>query len=290
MKLRAWLLAARPKTLTAGAVPVVVGTAFAYADQKRIDWLMFLFALLGAIFIQIATNFINDALDFQRGADTAERLGPTRVTQAGLLTPQAVLRGATICFLLALACGVPLVLRGGYPLIAIGLLSIAAAYVYTGGPYPLAYHGLGELFVMIFFGLVAVSGSYYVQTATITWPVIAAGAAVGSISTALLAVNNLRDLESDRRSGKKTLAARFGSRFAKGEIAFFALLPFFLLGPIAWRYRTALLLIPLAALPIALRLAMLSRRLTGRDLNRCLGMSAGLLTSFGVLLSIAVLL
>jgi 1,4-dihydroxy-2-naphthoate polyprenyltransferase len=290
MKLRAWLLAARPKTLTAGAVPVVVGTAFAYADQKRIDWLMFLFALLGAIFIQIATNFINDALDFQRGADTAERLGPTRVTQAGLLTPQAVLRGATICFLLALACGVPLVLRGGYPLIAIGLLSIAAAYVYTGGPYPLAYHGLGELFVMIFFGLVAVSGSYYVQTATITWPVIAAGAAVGSISTALLAVNNLRDLESDRRSGKKTLAARFGSRFAKGEIAVFALLPFFLLGPIAWRYRTALLLIPLAALPIALRLAMLSRRLTGRDLNRCLGMSAGLLTSFGVLLSIAVLL
>lgn len=285
-----WLLAARPQTLTAGAVPVVVGTAFAYADGPRIDWSLFTFALLGAIFIQIATNFINDALDFKKGADTAERLGPLRVTQAGLLTPEAVLRGATVCFLLALLCGVPLVLRGGFPLLAIGLASVAAAYAYTGGPYPLAYHGLGELFVMVFFGLVAVGGSYYVQTGRMTPAVIAAGGAVGSISTALLAVNNLRDLDHDRRSGKRTLAARFGARFAKSEITFFALVPFLLLGPIGWRYRSLVLFLPLLALPLALRLATLAHRLSGKELNRCLGMSAGLLTAFGCLLSVALVL
>jgi 1,4-dihydroxy-2-naphthoate octaprenyltransferase len=288
--LRPWLLAARPGTLTAGAVPVVVGTAFAHADGSRIAWPLFTFALLGAVFIQIATNFINDALDFRKGADTAERLGPLRVTQAGLLTPEAVLRGATVCFLLALLCGVPLVLRGGFPLLAIGLASVSAAYAYTGGPYPLAYHGLGELFVMLFFGLVAVGGSYYVQTGAMTAAVLAGGAAVGSISTALLAINNLRDMESDRRSGKRTLAARFGSRFATSEIALFALAPFFLMAPIGWRYRSLLLLLPLLALPMALRLATLARRLSGKDLNRCLGMSAGLLTLFGGLLSVALML
>jgi 1,4-dihydroxy-2-naphthoate octaprenyltransferase len=288
--LRPWLLAARPKTLTAGAVPVVVGTAFACADGPRIAWSLFTFALLGAIFIQIATNFINDALDFRKGADTADRIGPLRVTQAGLLTPEAVLRGAAVCFLLAILCGVPLVLRGGFPLLVIGLASVAAAYAYTGGPYPLAYHGLGELFVMVFFGLVAVGGSYYVQTGKMTPAVIAAGGAVGSISTALLAVNNLRDLDHDRRSGKRTLAARFGARFAKSEITFFALVPFLLLAPIGWRYRSLVLFLPLLALPLALRLAILARRLSGKELNRCLGMSAGLLTAFGCLLSVALLL
>ena len=156
-----WLLAARPKTLAASVTPVLVGTALAFRDLATMLWQPFVFALLGAVFIQIGTNYVNDALDFRKGADTHTRLGPLRVTAAGLLSAEAVLRGAYICFFLAALCGIPLILRGGWPIAVIGIASIAAAYAYTGGPYPLAYHGLGEVFVMIFFGLVAVCGSFW---------------------------------------------------------------------------------------------------------------------------------
>src|SRR3954468_7736610 len=207
-----WLLAARPKTLAAAVTPVLVGTALARISTAPIHWPSFVFALLGAVFIQIGTNYVNDALDFKKGADTHARLGPLRVTQAGLLDADAVLRGAYVCFVLAALCGIPLILRGGWPIAAIGIVSIVAAYAYTGGPYPLAYHGLGEVFVMIFFGLVAVCGSFYLQQLTLDVTAWIGGIAAGSLAVVILAINNLRDIDNDRASNKRTLAARFGER------------------------------------------------------------------------------
>lgn len=154
-----WIIATRPKTLSAAVVPVLIGTGLAIRDGHRIHWLYFACALVGAVFIQIATNLINDALDFKKGADTKDRLGPLRVTAAGLLRPESVMRGAYACLFLAALCGIPLIYRAGWPLFVIGVASIIAAYAYTGGPYPLAYYGLGEIFVILFFGFVAVGGT-----------------------------------------------------------------------------------------------------------------------------------
>jgi len=265
-----WILAARPQTLSASVVPVFVGTALAH----DIHWIMFSCALFGAIFIQIGTNLVNDALDFKRGADTAERLGPLRVTQAGLLTATAVLRGAYVCFFLAALCGIPLIIRGGWPLLVIGVASILAAYAYTGGPYPLAYHGLGELFVLIFFGIIAVGGSYYVQRLQIDRAALIAGFAVGCLAVALLAINNLRDVASDRGSNKKTLVVRFGETFGRLEIAFCVLVPFIAVAFIIW--------IPLVALPLALILLRCVQRAKGAELNRCLAIAGALQWAFGI--------
>src|SRR5437764_8536784 len=212
-----WLLALRPKTLSAAVVPVLIGSALA----SHIDWLIFAFALSGALFIQIGTNFVNDALDYKKGADTSERLGPIRVTQAGLLNADVVLRAAFVCFALAASCGVPLIIRGGWPIAIVGVASILAAYAYTGGPYPLAYHGLGDLFVMMFFGFTAVCGSFYLQHLTLDATAWIGGFAVGSLAVVILAINNLRDVDNDRASNKRTLAARFGAAFARTEIVIF---------------------------------------------------------------------
>jgi 1,4-dihydroxy-2-naphthoate polyprenyltransferase len=266
-----WVLAARPKTLSASVVPVLVGTALA----NRIDWIIFFCALFGAAFIQIGTNLVNDALDFKRGADTAERLGPVRVTQAGLLSADAVMRGAWACFFLAALCGVPLIVRGGWPIVIIGVTSILAAYAYTGGPFPLGYHGLGEIFVLVFFGVVAVGGSFYVQRLTFDARAMIAGLAVGLLAVALLAINNLRDVESDRASQKRTLIVRFGETFGRIEIAFCVLLPFGLIVPISW--------VPLAALPIASLLIRCVWRARRAELNRCLAMAGALQWAFGIL-------
>jgi 1,4-dihydroxy-2-naphthoate octaprenyltransferase len=275
---KAWILAARPKTLSASIVPVLVGTALG----RFIHWPTFVYALLGAIFIQIGTNLVNDALDFKRGADTADRLGPLRVTQAGLLSARAVMAGAIVCFAIAALCGIPLIMRGGWPLLAIGVTSIVAAYAYTGGPYPLAYHGLGELFVLIFFGFVAVGGSYYVQTLTFDVRSLIAGFAVGCLAVALLAINNLRDVQSDRASNKKTLAVRFGETFGRFEIAASVLLPFIAIATIT--------LYPLIALPVAILLLRRVWRAKGAELNRCLAMAGALQWAFGILFVIGAML
>jgi 1,4-dihydroxy-2-naphthoate polyprenyltransferase len=275
---KAWILAARPKTLSASVVPVVVGTTLA----RSIHWPTFVYALLGAIFIQIGTNLVNDALDFKRGADTADRLGPLRVTQAGLLTARTVMTGAIVCFAIAALCGIPLILRAGWPLLAIGVTSIVAAYAYTGGPYPLAYHGLGELFVLIFFGFVAVGGSYYVQARTFDIRSLLAGFAVGCLAVALLAINNLRDVQSDRASNKKTLVVRFGETFGRYEIAACVLLPFIVIATIT--------LYPLIASPLAIFLLRRVWRSKGGELNRCLAMAGALQWAFGILFVIGMLL
>lgn len=268
-----WLLAARPKTLSAAIVPVLMGAALA---ERVIGWI-FACALIGAVLIQIATNFINDALDFKKGTDNAERLGPLRVTQAGLISPDAVMRAAWICLFGAALCGIPLIYRGGWPMLVIGLVSIAMAYAYTGGPVPLAYHGLGELFVMIFFGFIAVGGTYYVLT--LHWGAFLAGFAAGSLATVLIVINNLRDVDGDRKSNKRTTVVRFGETFARVEIAFFALAPFV---AVAFIPRRGLLL-TLLALPLAVAVIACAWRGRGAALNRCLAMAGALQWLFGIL-------
>lgn len=281
--MRAWLLAARLKTLSAAAVPVLIGSALAAHEPPGITWWVFACALIGALLIQIATNFINDALDFKKGADTGERLGPIRVTQAGMLSAGAVMRGAWVCLFGAALCGIPLIYRGGWPMLVIGLASIAGAYLYTGGPYPLAYHGLGEIFVLLFFGFVAVGGTFYAHSLQLTQSALLGGFAAGSLATVLLVINNLRDVEGDRRSRKLTTVVRFGERFARTEIVFFALAPFAAAALIAWSRNRWWLMLTLLALPLALWLIRRVHVSRGRDLNRCLGLAGALQWIFGLL-------
>jgi len=211
-----WAQASRPKTLWAGAAPVVVAAGLAHGDAAFHGLAAFC-ALLGALLIQIGTNFANDYFDFVKGTDTAARVGPTRATQAGWVQPAAMRRATLLTFALVFVPGAYLIARGGWPLLAIGLISIACGILYTAGPYPLAYVGLGDVFVLLFFGPVAVGGAYYVQALEVTAPVLVAGLGPGLISVALLTVNNLRDVDTDRAAGKRTLAVRFGPRFARHE-------------------------------------------------------------------------
>jgi len=214
-----WFLAARPKTLWAAVAPVIIGCALAYADNGW-HWQSALAALFGAVMIQIGTNFANDYADFKRGTDANERLGPMRVTQAGLVKPEVMKKATAFVFALAVLAGIYLVWRGGWPIIVIGLLSILFGILYTSGPYPLGYNGLGEIFVLIFFGPVAVGGTYYVQTLQINLTVLLLGLSPGLFSIAILTVNNLRDIKGDKRAGKKTLAVRFGTGFARFQYVF----------------------------------------------------------------------
>ena len=280
MKAKSWILAARPKTLSAASAPVIVAAALAWRDRHAIEWIYALCALFGALFIQIATNLINDALDFKKGADTQERLGPLRVTQAGLLNPEHVLRGGYVCLFIAALFGIPLVAHVGWPLIIIGLASMLMAYAYTGGPYPLAYHGLGELFVMIFFGIVAVGGTYYVLTLQYAMDAFLCGIGIGSLAVVILAINNLRVLGGYRASNKKTIATRIGERGARIEIVVFVVLAFLAM-------RSLMVLI---ALPLAMALLVRVYRSSGRELNKCLAMAGALQWAFSLLFLIGALL
>jgi 1,4-dihydroxy-2-naphthoate octaprenyltransferase len=219
-KLKSVILAARPKTLPAAVVPVWAGCVLAWKLTGSFDaWLAF-FTLAGAICIQIATNFFNDAIDAGKGADTEKRLWPMRVTSSGLMSRRAVMGWAGAFLLLAFGCGVPLFLARGWPMLAIGVPSLFLAYGYTGGPWPLAYRGLGEAFVILFFGFVAVCGTVFVQTGM--WPKEAflLGGQIGLLSAVLISINNLRDREEDATTGKRTLAVRFGRNFAISTIWF----------------------------------------------------------------------
>jgi 1,4-dihydroxy-2-naphthoate octaprenyltransferase len=213
-----WFEAARPRTLPASLAPVLIGVALAWADGAA-HWPAALAALVGAALIQIGTNYANDYYDFIKGADTAARAGPRRLTQSGLASPRMMLRAALIAFGLATAVGVYLVARGGAPILLIGLASLLCGVIYTGGPFPLGYRGLGDVFVFAFFGPIAVAGTYWVQAQEMDWRPIAAGIGPGLISTAILAVNNLRDIDTDRIADKRTLAVRLGPVFARWEYA-----------------------------------------------------------------------
>jgi 1,4-dihydroxy-2-naphthoate octaprenyltransferase len=216
--LKACVLAARPKTLPAAIVPVWAGCVLAWKLSGSFNLLLALCTLGGAVAIQIATNFFNDAIDARKGADTERRLGPTRVTASGMMQPQTVMRLATLFLGIAVLCGVVLYQARGWPIIAIGIPSLFLAYGYTGGPFPLAYRGMGELFVIGFFGLVAVAGTVFIQTGE--WPreALLLGLQIGMLSSVLISINNLRDREEDATTGKRTLAVRFGPKIAVAVI------------------------------------------------------------------------
>jgi 1,4-dihydroxy-2-naphthoate octaprenyltransferase len=285
-------MAARPRTLPAAIAPVLVGTAAAVdrADQLRIG--PFLAALIGSIFIQIGTNLANDYSDAKRGADTADRLGPVRVTSSGLVAPRRVLYATWIAFAVAVAAGIYLATVAGPLILVVGAVSILAGVLYTGGPRPYGYAGMGELFVFVFFGLVAVNGSYFVQVERLDWLPFLLSIPVGLLSTAILVVNNVRDLETDRRAGKRTLAVRLGRERSRRlylalVIGSFVSLPIAVLatdGPAA-------ALLALLAAPVGLGPARaVLRRSDGPALNQALAATGALLAAFSLLLTAGLLI
>ncbi len=290
LPLRLWLVAARPRTLPAAVAPVAVGTALA-GSEGTFRPLALAAALIGSVFIQIGTNLSNDYSDARRGADTEDRLGPVRVTAGGLMPPRQVLVGTYVAFGVAVAAGIYLTVVAGPELLAVGVASIAAGVLYTGGPRPYGYAGLGELFVFLFFGVVAVMGSYFVQTEEITWEAFALSVPVGLLAAAILVVNNVRDIDTDRRAGKRTLAVKLGRERARGlyaamvVVAFAAPIVTWLAGGLsAW------LLLPLASAPLALPLIRTVRtRTDGPTLNEALGRTGMLLALFSLLLAAGVL-
>ena len=282
-KATAWFLACRPKTLSVSLSPVLVGTAVAWHDTQTLLWLPLLAAALGAAFIQIGTNLFNDVGDFLRGTDTPGRLGPKRAAAEGWLSVRAIQSGAWLAFALAFACGTYLVWHGGWPIVAIGLASLAAGWAYTGGPKTIAYGPLGEAFVFIFFGLVAVGGSYYLQTLTLTPTALLAATLVGIHAAAVITVNNYRDHDGDRANNKNTLAVRLGRpamrRFYTVEmLAPYALLP--VLADLGWSAA-----LPALSLPLAVKLIVRFRReAPGPVFNQILAATAGLQLIFAILL------
>jgi 1,4-dihydroxy-2-naphthoate octaprenyltransferase len=287
--LRIWVMAARVRTLPAAVAPVLVGTSLAI-QHGDFDGVAFACALLGALFIQVGTNLSNDYSDARRGADTEDRLGPVRVTAGGLVPPQQVLVATYVSFGLAVLCGIYLIVVAGPVLLLIGAASILAGVLYAGGPRPYGYEGLGELFVFLFFGIVAVTGSYYVQIQHLPWQAFALAVPVGLIASAILVVNNVRDLETDRRAGKRTLAVRLGrartrTLYAAMLAAAYLFLVVVFLGLTAWVF------LPLATIPLAVRLAGTVRtRTDGPSLNGALAGTGALQLAFCVLLSAGVLL
>lgn len=285
--LRAWLLAVRLPTLGIAIAPVVVGTAVAHFEHGLRPGPA-LAALVGAILILIGTNLANDVFDYEKGADTSERLGPVRVTQAGLLTPAQVKRAVAVSFLLATACGVYLAIAASPWVIALGLLCIASGLAYTGGPYPLGYHGLGDVFVFVFLGLVAVCGTTFVQLGRVPALAVLASLPLGALATAVLVVNNVRDVETDRRAGKRTLAVRLGRAGGLAEyhaatvLAYAVPLATVLPLPLPVRLSPWALL-PLLTLPLALRLNAELRGASGAAMNPLLKRTAQLLLLFGLL-------
>jgi len=301
---RAWVMASRPQTFPAAASPVIVGVGLAVRDGVFAP-LPALFALVGALLIQIGTNFANDYYDAVQGADTADREGFTRVTAGGLIDPAEVKRAMYLTFAAAILVGVYLVYVGGLPILVVGLLSVASGIAYTGGPYPLGYHGLGDVFVFVFFGLVAVTGTYYVQAAavladafplwipagTVTLAALVASLPVAAISTDILVVNNVRDREEDAASGKNTLAVKFGYTFSRAEYVALLVLAYLVPG---WFYVTTAdpaVFLPYLSLPLA---ALVTRTVLtetkGEVLNPALSRTGQLLALYSVLFAVGLAL
>jgi len=285
-RIKIWVLAARPKTLWAAAAPVIIGTAMAF-DSGGLHPLAAIAALFAAIMIQIGTNYANDYFDFKKGADQSDRLGPTRVTQAGMVSQTAMKTATIIVFALAVLAGLYLVWRGGTPILIIGLLSIVFGVFYTAGRYALGYIGLADLFVLIFFGPVAVGGTYYVQTLQISWAVIIAGLAPGLFSVAILTVNNLRDIETDKKAGKKTLPVRFGAVFAKYEYLTSVMVASLIPTIIYLAYGTGVYAIAtLMVLPVAVPTLKTVFTNDGKILNDVLAATGRLLLLYSLIFSV----
>jgi 1,4-dihydroxy-2-naphthoate octaprenyltransferase len=283
-------MAARLRTLPAAVAPVLVGTSLALGNGT-FHPLAFVAALLGAIFIQVGTNLSNDYSDARRGADTEDRLGPVRVTAGGLVPPSQVLMATYVTFGLAVLCGVYLIVVAGPVLLAIGAASILAGIAYTGGPKPYGYEGLGEVFVFLFFGVVAVAGSYFVQVQSLPWEAFVCAVPVGLLASAILVVNNVRDLETDRRAGKRTLAVRLGRERTR-DLYVAMLVGAFLTAPLPWPLASmsAWLLAPWLAAPLAVKLVGVVRtRVDGPALNGALARTGALQLVFCVLFAAGIL-
>jgi 1,4-dihydroxy-2-naphthoate octaprenyltransferase len=283
--LATWIGAARLRTLPAAVVPVVVGTAVA-AATGGVAWPAALAALGGALAIQIGTNFANDVFDAERGADGPDRIGPVRAVSAGLISAGAMKRAMIAAFGIATLLGLYLVAVAGWPVVAIGVASILSGIAYTGGPWPLGYHGLGDVFVMMFFGFVAVCGTAFVQVGHVPCLAVAAAVPVGALATAILVVNNVRDRATDVKAGKRTLAVRFGRGFALGEYAALVAIAYAVPVGLAVCGRTWAWL-PVASAPIAIaRLRQVIAAADGPAFNRCLAATGQLLLLHGVLFAI----
>jgi 1,4-dihydroxy-2-naphthoate octaprenyltransferase len=287
---RIWLMAARVRTLPAAVAPVLVGTSLA-VQRGVFRPGAFVAALLGALFIQVGTNLANDYSDARRGADAEDRVGPVRVTAGGLVPPRQVLVATYVTFGLAVVCGLYLVAVAGIELLIVGIASIAAGVLYTGGPKPYGYEGLGELFVFVFFGIVAVTGSAFAQLEAWPWEAFVLGVPVGLVASAILVVNNIRDMDSDRRAGKRTLAVRLGRERARTVYALMVYVAY-LVAPLPWLLGSLgpWLLAPWLTLPLAVRLVRTVRRhADGPTLNDALAQTGMLQLAFGLLLSAGVL-
>jgi len=288
--LEIWYLAIRPKTLPAAAAPVIVGISLALGSGVFRPGPA-LAALLAALLLQIGSNLANDVFDFKRGTDTEERTGPLRVTQAGLLSPGQVMAGMWVVFVLAALAGVYLIYQGGWPILLIGILAILSAVAYTAGPFPLGYHGLGDIFVFIFFGPVAVMGTYYVQAGTFSTLSLWASLPMGFLITAILVVNNLRDIETDRKAGKRTAAVRLGSRFTQLEYFFLLILSY--LVPLIIQLTEAVspwVLLSWVSLPLAFSLVHDVSVRKGKSLNITLAGTARLALVYAVLFSLGLVI
>lgn len=289
-KWQIWLLAARPRTLPAAIGPVMVGMALSWSDGFFAPFPAFA-AAIAALLLQLLSNFANDYFDFVKGADTSERLGPPRAMATGLLSAVEIYMGmATVIGLLVLV-GVYLFFIGGWPILVVGIASILAALLYTGGPFPFGYYGLGDLFVFIFFGLVAVSGTYFVQAGTLSVEVVLAAVPVGLLITAILVVNNLRDIETDAQAGKRTLAVLIGRRNTQYQYLILLAMAY-MLPLILWLgfERSSAVLLPLLSLPLAVQRVYSIYTETGTALNSLLVMTAQLSFLYSLLLSVGLFL
>lgn len=253
--IKPWIMAARPKTLVATFAPIMIGASFAFREGS-VEKINLVAALVSALFIQIGTNLANDFYDFKKGADTAERVGPIRVTQSGLIKAQSVLTAFVLCFALAALFGLYLVVDVGAVILWVGIASIISGIAYTAGPWPLAYVGLGEVFVLCFFGPVASGFTYYVMTHALNPVAFWVGLAPGALSCAILVANNLRDVEQDKKSNKRTLVVRFGKNFARAEYALLWLLAYAVCIVVALHFDNLKLLLPFLTAPLAFGLCI----------------------------------
>ena len=284
-----WILASRLKTLPAAISPVLVGVSLAIHDGEFKPFIAFM-TLLAAVLIQIGANFANDVYDFLKGSDREDRLGPTRATQSGLIPPENMKKGMCLVFAMAICVGFYLASIGGWPIVWIGLASIASAIAYTGGPYPLGYHGWGDVFVFIFFGIIAVPGTYYLQSGIVSYDSILLGIPLGTLSTAILIVNNLRDADTDIKSDKRTLAVRLGKPFVKIEYIVMMVIAFATPIYILQFWDEFSLYIILFLLPISIQHIQSLYTKTGEALNEVLVDTAKFLFHFSLLLSIGLFL
>lgn len=289
-KFQIWSLASRPKTLPAAFVPVIVGSSMAIPYGK-LNLLAAFIALACSILIQIGTNFTNDLYDFYKGADKPDRKGPIRVLAAGLVTPGQMQLAITLVFGLTFLLGLYLVYLHGFAILAIGILSIIAGLAYTAGPFPLAYNGLGDVFVFIFFGIFGTEGTYYLHFGHFSLPAFFASIPVGALITNILVVNNYRDIEEDKRNGKITLAVLLGKRFTRFQYFFLIFISFVIPFVLYWFYGFKFwVLLPYITFPIAYKLIQMITKLSGEDLNNTLALTAKFSALYGILLSVGIAL